>query len=292
MSTTEQLSENSHQGFEGIKAALCLAEFEANSNRASGMAACLRPNGTGSRCSGKERDAESGLDYFGERYFSSPQGRFTAPDLPFLDQYVTDPQSWNLYAYVRNNPLINVDPTGGCSIKSGDKAATDDPGQPCIEPASSTVTVTAYDPGGLSPAAQFILASVYEKTAPLTKPRTYVEATLISAAAGTSFLAVTNPAIIIDGIAYTEAELAGMGEEVLAKLLAAGKITQDLFDKLQGQISQASDYLFARSVGLLNSNPYLRIGWGWSKPANSEVFRISIGGKGLPIWKHIDLFKR
>jgi RHS repeat-associated protein len=35
---------------------------------------------------GKERDAETGLDYFGARYFSGAQGRFTSPDLPLIDQ--------------------------------------------------------------------------------------------------------------------------------------------------------------------------------------------------------------
>jgi RHS repeat-associated protein len=61
---------------------------------------------------GKERDAESGLDYFGARYFSGGQGRFTSPDSPLIDQSPDDPQSWNLYSYVRNNPLIFSDPTG------------------------------------------------------------------------------------------------------------------------------------------------------------------------------------
>jgi RHS repeat-associated protein len=61
---------------------------------------------------GKERDAETGLDYFGARYFSSAQGRWTSPDKPFADQHIEDPQSWNLYAYVRNNPLRLVDDTG------------------------------------------------------------------------------------------------------------------------------------------------------------------------------------
>lgn len=53
-----------------------------------------------------------GLDYFGARYFSGAQGRFTSPDVPFADQNVEDPQSWNLYHYVRNNPLRYTDPTG------------------------------------------------------------------------------------------------------------------------------------------------------------------------------------
>jgi RHS repeat-associated protein len=61
---------------------------------------------------GKERDAESGLDYFGARYMSAAQGRFTSPDEPLIDQYPGDPQSWNLYSYVRNNPLNAIDPSG------------------------------------------------------------------------------------------------------------------------------------------------------------------------------------
>jgi len=64
------------------------------------------------RFTGKERDAETGLDYFGARYMSAAQGRFTSPDAPFADQHTIDPQSWNLYAYVRNNPLKNTDPNG------------------------------------------------------------------------------------------------------------------------------------------------------------------------------------
>jgi len=68
---------------------------------------------------GKERDTESGLDYFGARYYSNGLGRFTSPDLPFIDQHPGDPQSWNLYTYVRNNPLRFRDPTGnslqGCA---------------------------------------------------------------------------------------------------------------------------------------------------------------------------------
>ncbi len=62
---------------------------------------------------GKERDAESGLDYFDERYFSSAQGRFTSPDaLIVKKEWLGDPQRWNHYAYVRNNPLRYVDPNG------------------------------------------------------------------------------------------------------------------------------------------------------------------------------------
>ena len=62
---------------------------------------------------GKERDSESGLDNFGKRYNSSQYGRFMSPDPIFYQvSMLADPQQWNEYAYVRNNPLSLVDPTG------------------------------------------------------------------------------------------------------------------------------------------------------------------------------------
>jgi RHS repeat-associated protein len=62
---------------------------------------------------GKERDSESGLDNFGARYDASSLGRFMSPDpVHILKQKLVDPQQWNMYAYVRNNPLRFVDPTG------------------------------------------------------------------------------------------------------------------------------------------------------------------------------------
>src|ERR1035438_4170781 len=62
--------------------------------------------------SGKERDAETGLDYFGARYFSGVQGRFTSPDPKMFPHDTADPQSWNKYVYTRNNPLRYTDPDG------------------------------------------------------------------------------------------------------------------------------------------------------------------------------------
>ena len=70
---------------------------------------------------GKERDAESGLDYFGARYYGSALGRFSSPDpLFFQKEMLEDPQRWNLYAYVRNSPLVLSDPTGEAIALSDD----------------------------------------------------------------------------------------------------------------------------------------------------------------------------
>jgi RHS repeat-associated protein len=68
---------------------------------------------------GKERDSESGLDDFDARYYSSQYGRFMTPDwaanataVPYAD--FGNPQSLNLYGYVKNNPLSYADPDGHC----------------------------------------------------------------------------------------------------------------------------------------------------------------------------------
>ena len=70
-------------------------------------------DGVRQQFSQKERDIETGLDYFSARYYASTQGRFTSAD-PFTvtPARVLDPQQLNLYSYVRNNPLVHIDPTG------------------------------------------------------------------------------------------------------------------------------------------------------------------------------------
>jgi len=83
----------------------------------------------------KERDVETGLDYFSARYYSSVQGRFTSPDEfsggpdeyyefsdlaaqnPTFYADLTDPQSLNKYQYGYNNPLLYIDPDGHQSVR-------------------------------------------------------------------------------------------------------------------------------------------------------------------------------
>lgn len=63
--------------------------------------------------SGKERDGESGLDYFGARYYDKSQYRFISVDpvvSPLLG--ISNPQYWNLYSYCGDNPVAYSDPNG------------------------------------------------------------------------------------------------------------------------------------------------------------------------------------
>ncbi|PYS98448.1 MAG: hypothetical protein DMF63_15555, partial [Acidobacteria bacterium] len=61
---------------------------------------------------GYERDIESSLDFAEARMYNFQHGRFTSPDDFRNDSEPDDPQSWNLYQYVRNKPLTAIDPTG------------------------------------------------------------------------------------------------------------------------------------------------------------------------------------
>ena len=102
---------------------------------------------------GKMRDPETGLDYFGARYYSSGTARWMLPDwsavpeaVPYAD--MSNPQSLNLYPYVGNNPINGVDADGhdpasqnggaqcGSSVGEQGLAAGNAPGQvACSSPA-------------------------------------------------------------------------------------------------------------------------------------------------------------
>jgi RHS repeat-associated protein len=70
-------------------------------------------DGVRQKFTAKERDNETGLDYFGARYYASSQGRFTSADPLYIEMgRLGDPQQLNLYAYTRNNPLKFIDPLG------------------------------------------------------------------------------------------------------------------------------------------------------------------------------------
>lgn len=80
---------------------------------------------------GKERDSESGNDYFGARYYASSMGRWLSPDydgdddgppepVPYAD--FSDPQSLNLYSYVENSPLSAFDSDGHDCVNTSNAA--------------------------------------------------------------------------------------------------------------------------------------------------------------------------
>jgi RHS repeat-associated protein len=119
---------------------------------------------------GQERDGETGNDNFGFRYYGSSIGRFLSPDDPFVDQHTGDPQSWNLYSYVRNNPLRFTDPDGhDCTQDEngnffGDCAS---PGDELVTQSNLSQQFTVFEPpsDALNPLAMAIFTDpIFQNT--------------------------------------------------------------------------------------------------------------------------------
>jgi RHS repeat-associated protein len=118
-----QLREKPHLGFSSKNPALHQVHEACNSTTALGFRAALHLERIRSRYTGKERDTESGNDYFGARYYSSAMGRFMSPDWsakvePVPYAKLDNPQTLNLYAYLMNNPLAGVDADGHCAMSA------------------------------------------------------------------------------------------------------------------------------------------------------------------------------
>ena len=121
LAANSQLAENSRQGFTTVASTIHWASGFVISSNTLGLSGSLYGGDAGSRCTGKERDTESGNDYFEARYYACSMGRFMSPDWaqsqePIPYAKVTIRRRLNLYSYVQNNPLTSTDPTGheGC----------------------------------------------------------------------------------------------------------------------------------------------------------------------------------
>jgi len=182
------------------------------------------------RFTGKERDAESGLDDFGARYYGSTMGRFMVPDKPFNDQSPRDPQSWNLYSFVRNNPLRFTDPTGDACVQDANGNWNNDNsgGESCAQVDVNNAT---------------------------TGPSVTVQATTddvsYQLASGVANLTTTSSLSEVGVNASFWAGLADLpfaARDVLA-LLRSGRAAGDMIGGMFGQVSRASLEAAANSGG-------------------------------------------
>lgn len=87
-------------------------EIQAGSGGRTAAQGYNATDDTRQKFTSEERDAESNLDYFLARHCSSALGRFTTVDPGNVGARASDPQSWNAYSYVRNNPVNLIDPLG------------------------------------------------------------------------------------------------------------------------------------------------------------------------------------
>ena len=265
-------------------------------------------SGPAQKFTGKERDNESGLDYFQARYFSGAAGRFTSVDPENAGSDPADPQSWNGYAYARNNPLLYIDPTGetfqicpadvtnttNCPdisnqqyqeqfrqnetfiVASGKIYARNEDGT------QGALVGTARETGqDLSADATAILSGLEENAAGSIQ--------LIGVVAGVSAVAGAAPTVAGVAsplVAEAGAAVAATGARTAATIAAVGPAARQVVTRIASEFTPQGR-LFTSSV--INQNRYLRIGFG--RKGGERVFRI--GGeilKKLTGKSKIDLF--
>jgi RHS repeat-associated protein len=117
LAACSRLAENSRLGFQPVASTSQWGSGFSISSSTLGLSASLYDGRVRPRSTGKERDTESGNDYFFARYYASSMGRFLSPDWaakaePVPYAKLENPQTLNLYQYVGNNPLTGIDPSG------------------------------------------------------------------------------------------------------------------------------------------------------------------------------------
>ncbi len=120
---------------------------------------------------GKMRDAETGLDEFPARYYSSTQGRWYSPDwasaqvpVPYADLH--NPQTLNLYDYVGSDPSNHADADGHRDY------AQSNSGNPCYNTASAECAA-AKKAQNHEPAAKVEQRSKGKSSSPRKEPPKY-----------------------------------------------------------------------------------------------------------------------
>lgn len=103
------------------------------------------PGATKEQFTGKERDAETHMSYFGARYYMPALGRWGVVD-PMADQF----PGWSPYNYVMNSPALAVDPNGLSPCEAG-QSTTECVGklfEAAPDPGRRTSTLSTFDRSG------------------------------------------------------------------------------------------------------------------------------------------------
>ena len=287
---------------------------------------------------GQNNDTESEMYDFPFRRYHFIQGRWISPDPAGLGAVdPTNPQSWNRYAYVANNPLALIDPLGMDSDDPDDSGCIY--GYDCPEPCLPNMITDNCD-NGTDP----VIGGGGTPTPPTSGGPSFG----IPGALGWSENPGINiyqplsplqlPGLLLPGV-QNQCEFGGCGGPVASGIVSDPRVVDNQFviyvyvmelmelpldlqalrqaGRMAGPwvnavavgtvaavaappalaelaTSGAGDFFFARGTGLLNSNNWLRIGWGWyggnivdGIPIGAEVFRIVVGSPSSPIHWHL-----
>jgi RHS repeat-associated protein len=272
---------------------------------------------------GQIHDGESNLEHFPFRQYAGLEGRWLTPDpagAAVMD--VTSPQTWNRYAYVMNNPVSNIDPTGLVTINpnwymgfaGGGNCTMDGADMPCNVvqatvngggaaqcPNNNCQGVTLNNFGEFYRNNYNANPDIFQYDDSGFYPTHWVSTFLGNAGDGlpSSVLCVyigSNCDIPLNGAFFqgNRQLWRNASGAANAAFIATGAVVAGV--PLAGELgtSAAGDFLFSRGTGLLNSNDFLRIGWGWYGgniidflPVGGEVFRVVVGSPDGPIHWHL-----
>jgi hypothetical protein len=155
-----------HQGFAGENPAPNRVREVCNSTVLLGMRGQAELNRIGSCCTGKERDSESGNDYFGARYYASTMGRFLSPDPAGCP--IHSPASWRMGGKPRSHPARRV-PLVPLIFPNQD-AVNQQPSSPPLTPVTAITAIpfASTIPSSLRP---WCVRSSFAKKSPHPKTR-------------------------------------------------------------------------------------------------------------------------
>lgn len=306
--------------------------------RTTAMGYQSQPDGFNPKFTGQVRDTETDLDFFNARYYSSQQARFVSPDPENAGASMGDPQTWNGYSYVGNNPMSVTDPSGlgfwsdlvglftnifGLGWGNGGmNSVNDGPWNEQVPSAGvpgsgGTVNTGGVYGGGQSGPFVFNMGDTIGDSSTMDPSAIMGPDWLWSAAEealdlGTKFkvnvtakkpMVPTMPSLTQCGDYLCDASGTivrpnpiGLEHDINADLAIAGIARGAMLaaDALSDVVAkEAPQALFGRGGGLLNSNDYLRVGYGWEGSATngSNVFRIALGSKRLPFHWHFTLWR-
>jgi RHS repeat-associated protein len=219
---------------------------------------------------GKEHDSETQLDYFGARYYSNGLGRFITPDwaakaaaVPYAD--FADPQSLNLYTYVRNLPTTRVDLDGHEDDDSGFFASIKSIFNKLVEPMQDAKTSHVAIPreDRLTPMTGTNMQQIVQTGAEKLAQGTEIVAGVVSLV---DFTGLGN-AVRSAGNSDPKGALAGMlliavpGGEDLSIGLREAKVAKNLeivgkySDAALGRSASKAEQSIAKHVDLLDKSP-------------------------------------
>lgn len=248
-----------------------------------------------------ERDKENGLDYFGARYYGGQIGRFTSVDPSHVGGDISDPQSWNGYAYARNNPFRFVDPMGTCSQDTkGDYSDEDDAGTlvapgPCIKKGGAltvgvteTVTVKPQHSAGLPDASQYSVDALLADLSNFSAGMGDALTGRMFPGVHTSLTEYVRKRIGTDSVVAKDSATYGTGN------VAGGTVGWSIAGAVSATAAAVANgkrgALFGRGTETLFNSSKIRFGWGWegSATAGRDVIRLGIGpARGTSWWSHI-----